>query len=257
MTPDQARSNDPAASVSLGAILAEQERAWRERPVLRQVYRDAYGLIASRLSHVEGPTVELGSGIGRFKEVVPDVTLTDVEATPWSHAVVDAENLPYETGSIANLVLFDVFHHLASPRRFFDEARRVLVRGGRIVIFDPYCSPLSTRAYKAFHHERTDLGGQAFDDDPEVAVAPFASNMARATLVFFRGEDEFARRWPDLTIVERRKLSLLLYPLSGGFSGRQLVAPALVRPLELFEQLARPLLASIAGFRCLVVLERR
>ena len=49
-------------------ILAEQDAAWNNRPVLRRLYTDWYRLIASNLAHVDGLTVELGSGIGRFKE---------------------------------------------------------------------------------------------------------------------------------------------------------------------------------------------
>jgi SAM-dependent methyltransferase len=246
----------PEPSASLDEILSEQERAWEERPLLRHLYRDWYRLIASRLAPVEGPTVELGSGIGKFKEIVSDVVLTDVEPTRWAEAVIDAEAMPYENGSVANLVLFDVFHHLPSPHRFFDEAQRAVAPGGRIVIFDPYCSPVSAPAYRLFHHERTDLSGDAFEDDADVAIAPFASNVARATLAFFRELPEFQRRWPMLNVVERRRMGVLLYPLSGGFSGRQLVPAKPVRPLELVETATARFAARLLAFRCLVVLER-
>lgn len=249
-------SRTPEPADSLDAILSQQERAWEERPVLRHLYRDWYRLIAGNLSEVEGPTVELGSGIGRFKEVCPRALLTDVEPTRWAEAVVDAEALPYEDGTIANLVLFDVFHHLASPRRFLDEAQRALRPGGRVVLIDPYCSPVSTPAYKAFHHERTDLSGEAFDDDAAVAAAPFASNQARATLAFFRGLPEFERRWPELQIRKRCRFALIVFPLSGGFSGRRLVPMSLLSPLEFLERGLHPI-APLLAFRCLVALERR
>ena len=74
------------------------------------------------------------------------VVTTDVEPTPWADHVVDAERLPYGDGSLANLVLIDVFHHLADPAGFLDEASRTLAPGGRVVILDPYCSPVSTLA---------------------------------------------------------------------------------------------------------------
>jgi SAM-dependent methyltransferase len=249
-------SETPKPSENLDTILSEQERAWEERPVLRHLYRNWYRLIARNLSEVEGPTVELGSGIGQFKEIFPNALLTDVEPTRFAKAVVDAEALPYDAGAIANLVLFDVFHHLASPRRFLDEAQRVLQPGGRVVLVDPYCSPVSTQAYKAFHHERTDLSGDAFDDDAAVATAPFASNQARTTLAFFRRLPEFERRWPALPVRKRDRFALIVYPLSGGFSGNRLMPSSLVRPLELLERGLRPL-APLLAFRCLVVLERR
>jgi SAM-dependent methyltransferase len=180
---------------------------------------------------------------------------TDLEPTAWTEEVVDAERLPYADGSVANLVLVDVFHHLGHPAGFLDEARRALAPGGRIVILDPYCSPVSTLAYRAFHRERTDLSAPAFEAEETIAADPLASNQARTTLVFFRQVHEFRRGWPDLRIVERRRLALLLYPLSGGFSGRRLVPSAAYRPLATLERALSPL-APLLAFRCLVVLER-
>jgi len=200
--------------------------------------------------------VELGAGIGHFRDVVPDVVLTDVEPTPWADEVVDAEALPCADRSLANLVLVDVFHHLARPARFLDEARRVLAPEGRVLILDPYCSPLSTILYKRFHHERTDLSAAPFDADQQVAGAPLESNQARATLAFFRHADDLARRWPELRLAERRRLALLLYPLSGGFSRPPLAPAPLVPTLRLLERALAPL-APLAAFRCLVVLERQ
>jgi SAM-dependent methyltransferase len=236
-------------------ILAEQDAAWNNRPVLRRLYTDWYRLIARNLAHVDGLTVELGSGIGRFKEVVPDTVLTDVEPTKWTSTVVDAEAMPYGNATVANLVLFDVFHHLASAARFLDEAQRVLVPGGRIIVFDPYCSPVSTPAWKAFHHERVDMAAAPFEDDPDVAASPFASNTARATTVFYRHRAEVGRRWPKLRVVDERRLAFLAYPLSGGFTGRQLVPNSLYDVFSAFEKVLAPL-ASLLAFRCLVVVER-
>jgi SAM-dependent methyltransferase len=242
--------------VSLAADLAHQREAWESKPFLRRLYAEWFELIRARLATVPGPTIELGSGIGSFKEHVPDAVTTDVEPTAWADDVVDAESQPYAGGSVANLVLVDVFHHLPRPARFLDEARRVLAPGGRAVLLEPYCSPLSTVAYRRFHHERVDMGAEPFEEDPEVASAPMEANQARATLVFFRADDEYARRWPDLPIVERRCLELLTYPLSGGFSKPQLVPDRLYGPVRTLERLLRPAL-PLAAFRCLVVLERR
>jgi SAM-dependent methyltransferase len=243
--------------MDLELALAEQERAWRERALLRRVYADWYRAMLDRLSPVGGRSLELGSGIGRLREFAGDrVVLTDVEHTRWVDERVDALALPDADGSVANIMMLDVLHHLADPSAFLDEAVRVLAPGGRFVLVEPYCSPLSTFFYTRFHHERTDLSADPFDSDTETASSPMDSNQALPTLLFYRRRDEVARRWPELRLVEERRFSFLLYPLTGGFSRRPLAPVWLARPLAALERVLAPL-APLLAFRCLVVLERR
>jgi SAM-dependent methyltransferase len=240
----------------LVATLREQEQAWEERPLVRRLYREWYRALVERLSGVDGISVELGSGIGRLREVAGTrVVLTDVEQTPWSDKAVDALHLPYADGSLANIVMLDVFHHLADPALFLDEVERTLASGGRLVMIEPYCSPVSTPLYRGFHQERTDTAADPFAPDPEIAHAAFDSNQALPTLVFFRRVAELQQRWPAIRIVERKRFAFLLYPLSGGFTRRPLLPPPLYPVLRLIERALRPL-APVLAFRCLVVLEK-
>jgi SAM-dependent methyltransferase len=237
--------------------LEEQEQAWRERPLLRLVYGEWYRALVERMSPVAGRSIELGSGIGRLRDYAGDrVVLTDVERTKWAEQRVDALHLPDANGSLANILMLDVFHHLADPARFLDEATRALRPGGRVLMVEPYCSPVSTFFYRRFHHERTDLGADPFAPDEATAAAPLESNQARPTLVFYRHRAELERRWPSLAFVEERRLAFVTYPLTGGFSRRPLVPSSFYAPLRVLERGLRPV-ASLLAFRCLVVLERR
>jgi SAM-dependent methyltransferase len=242
--------------VDLAQALAEQEQAWRRRALLRRVYADWYRAIVDRLSPVAGRSIELGSGIGQLRQFAGDkVVLTDVEKTAWVDERIDALRLPDADGSLANIVMLDVFHHLADPARFLDEADRTLRVGGRVIMVEPYCSPVSTPLYRRFHHERTDVHADPFAPDITIAAAPLDSNQARPTLVFYRHRSEFVRRWPELRLVEERRFAIATYPLTGGFSHRELIPAWLYLPLNLLERVLSPL-APILAFRCLIVLER-
>jgi len=118
--------------------LLRHQAVWRSKAVLRALYRAWYEEIASYLR--SGPTLEVGGGTGNLKEYAPQVICTDVVRVPWLDAVADAQRLPIATGTLANVVLFDVLHHIENVRLFFDEAVRVLQPGGRIVVMDPYIS---------------------------------------------------------------------------------------------------------------------
>jgi SAM-dependent methyltransferase len=244
-----------AQEARLAETIAEQEASWRERPLLRRVYGEWFDLIAARLALVEGPTIEVGCGFAPLRERLPDVIATDVEPTPWADAVADAQSLPFPDASLASIVGVDVVHHLAEPALFLDEARRTLRPGGRLVVVEPYTSPLWTILYRRFHHELTDPGIDPFAPDPRLAARAMEGNQALPAVLFFRRDAELRRRWPELRIVERRRFAFVLYPLSGGFTRRPLVPVAAYRPLSAVERVLSPAAPLIAS-RCLVVLER-
>lgn len=235
-------------------LLAHRE-AWERRPLLRSLYRDWYGLIERELSAVEGPSVELGSGIGAFKEFRPATVATDIAPTAWANEVVDAEKLPFDDSSVANLIMIDVLHHLPVPTRFLREATRVLKPGGRAVLLEPYCSTLSNLVWKYLHEEHTDLSADPFAAQPQSSASPYDANVALPTLIFWRQLDRFRAIFPDLSVRRRARLAMFVYPLSGGFAKRPLLPPRfapLAMKLEQWFAFAAPLLA----FRCLVTLER-
>jgi SAM-dependent methyltransferase len=233
-----------------------QRAAWDERPLLRSLYGDWFAEIVARLSDVPGPTIELGSGAGGFAEYFPRVVATDIAASPWTDEVVDAERLPYGDGTVANLVMVDVLHHLSRPAAFLAEAERVLAAGGRTVLLEPYCSPASTIAYRRFHHEDLDLTVDPLDDQAHSGDDPFDANGALPTLLFWRHADAVAAHFPGLTITERRRLGWLAYPLSGGFTRKPFVGFRTGRALMRMERVLGRLLDPLLAFRCLVVLER-
>jgi SAM-dependent methyltransferase len=244
------------------ARFEEHRQAWDENPALRLLYGDWYGRVAAELPPPAlGPRLELGSGPGFARAFIPDLQLSDIVRAPWHDREVSAEALPFADVTLGALVLFDVLHHLPSPRRFFAEAARVLRRGGRLVMCEPYVSPLSYPIYKFFHDEplalRVDpLAGfdrQAADDPRD----PFDSNQAIPTLLFGRRRRLFVEAFPSLAIVRVTHLSGPSYPASGGFSRRPLLPPRLWSALHRIEARLPEVIFRAVGFRMLIVIEKR
>jgi SAM-dependent methyltransferase len=244
------------------ARFEEHRRAWKSNRALRTCYREWYGLIRANLPARDlGPWVEIGSGPGFAKEFIPELMLTDVVQASWHDRQVTAETLPFEDGSVGALVLFDVLHHLAAPRAFFEEAGRVLRPGGRVVLVEPYISPISNLVYRRFHEEPVVLRG-----DPLALAAipageakdPFTSNQAIPTLLFCRDHGRsFARAFPDLVVTRLRRLAGLAYPATGGLGRDPLLLFALWRALFFLESLLPEVIFRLVGFRMLVVIEKR
>ena len=237
------------------AVLHRHREIRQRKPSLRQLYRDWYRDIAAWM--VPGRTVEVGGGTGNLKEYASGVCCTDVVSLPWLDAVADAQRLPFQTSSLANLVLFDALHHIENVSLFFDEALRTLRGGGRIIIMDPYISWASWPVYRYLHPEPVDLA-----QDPLLLTAPqahrqpFDSNQAIATILFEKELARFEARYPALAVRQVKRLSFFAYPLSGGFERPSMLPTCFVAStLKLEKKLGW--LAPLIAFRLFVVLEHR
>jgi SAM-dependent methyltransferase len=240
------------------ARFEEHRRAWDANAPLRTLYAEWYGRVAAALPPASlGPRVELGSGPGLARAFIPDVELTDLVRAPWHDREVSAESLPYGDGSLGAIILFDVLHHVPSPRAFFLEAVRALKPGGRVVMCEPYIGPLSYLVYKFLHEEPVLTFA-----DPLVAAArddPFDSNQALPTLLFGRnkGRHAFASEFPALAVTSVERFAGPSYPASGGFSRRPLLPQVLWSALHAFEARLPEPLFRLLGFRILVTIQKR
>ena len=236
-------------------ILHRHHQIWQSKGLLQQLYAQWYEDILACL--IQGPTLELGGGSGNLKDFRPEVICTDVVNVPWLDAVADAQHLPFKSGTIANLVAFDVLHHIEHVPLFLKEAVRVLVPHGRLILMEPYVSLASWFIYRFLHPEPVDFRFDPLAPHvPQPGRKPFDSNQAIATILFERSFDRFSQSFPQLEKIVHRRLSFFAYPLSGGFDHPSLVPPFLVKPLLKFEKRIS-FLGRILAFRILVVLERK
>jgi SAM-dependent methyltransferase len=247
--------NVPASIEQHNREIHANAESWKRKPVLQRVYREFYRLIAAELNRsLDGPTLELGSGIGAIKEHIPNCITSDLFPNPWLDRVENAYQLSFGAAALANIVLFDVWHHLRYPGLALDEFARVLQPGGRLILFDPAMGLLGRVVYGAFHKEP--LG---FDQTPSWFPAPDADDrdtyyaaQGNCWRMFQRREFPLpSARWRVAAV---RLHSALSYVASGGFSGPQLYPSFGYRPIRAAEWLADRF-PSLFATRMLVVLE--
>ena len=231
---------------------------WRRKPLLQKIYRDFYREIAGELrSDLPGVTVEIGSGIGNLKTVVPGALATDIFPNPWLDRIENAYAMSFEDGAVANLILFDVWHHLEFPGTALAEFQRVLVPQGRLIIFDPAMGLLGRIVHGLFHHEALALKDEIRWHAP-AGFSPdkmsYYAAQGNAHRIFFSGEG--ASELDGWRTIRRSPFAGIPYVASGGFRGPQLFPGSLLPVMRAVDRVASRVPALFAT-RLLVTLEKK
>jgi SAM-dependent methyltransferase len=190
---------------------------------------------SSSTDKIDVKNLELGAGVLPMKMFYPDVKSTDVVPSAHLDGVLDASNLDLKSNSIDNLFLQNTFHHLPDPQAFFNEAFRVLKKGGRIVIVDPYHNKLSSFLFpRLFATETFEKRGSWFDASNHAMIG---ANQALTYIVFCRDLELFNRSNPNFSLISAEPLkSGLRYLLTGGLNFKQLVPNSVLKLMSVFEK---------------------
>ena len=230
---------------------------WQRKPKLQEIYRGFYRLIAAQLNRtVEGKIVELGSGIGNVKMMIPDAICSDLFPNPWIDQVENAYRLSFQDGSVSNLILFDVFHHLEHPGTALAECNRVLQPSGRVIIFEPYISLTGLLVYGMFHHEPVAINKKInwfAPEDFDPWKSRYYAAQGNATRVFFSGK--YSGNLKGFDLVYRKRIPSISYIASGGYSKPQMLPDRMFCFLDRLETVFQ-LLPWLFATRTLIVLSK-
>ncbi|MEK7173794.1 MAG: glycosyltransferase family 39 protein, partial [Patescibacteria group bacterium] len=221
-TRDITDVDDPSTTLIYGRII-------RKKPFLKRLYRDFYEQIKKLLPDKNNNPVivELGSGCGFIKDVIPGVITSDVIPLPGIDKQFSVLAMPFPDNSVDAFVMLDVLHHVGETRKFFHELNRCLTTGGKVIMIEPANTLWSRFLYKHFHQESFDpSAGWEF-----ASTGPLSSaNSAIPWIVFYRDRAQFEKEFPTLQIRSLRPHTPLRYVISGGVTMRQLL-PSFMYPL--------------------------
>lgn len=201
--------NSPERFYEVQAIL-------KRKVSLRSLYQDIYlkYIECIKRSPSAGVILEIGSGGGFAKEVVPHLITSDIIAYPNVDKVMDAAKMDFSENSIACICMFNVLHHLPDSPQFFREAIRCLAPKGRIFMTEPYAGWPSSWIYKYLHHENFDINIKNWEFDSHGPVSD--ANNALPTVIFERDKEKFHHLFPELEIVQFSPHMPFRYWLTGG-----------------------------------------
>ena len=224
------------------------------KPFLKAIYNEWYATLASGLPTGEGRALEIGSGAGYCLEFISGLITSEIFVCPDVDVVLDAQQMPFDNGSLRAIVMTNVLHHMPRVECFLSEACRCLRSGGKILMIEPWMTSWSKFIYMHFHHEPF---------NPEATDWSFAStgplsgaNGALPWILFVRDREKFESRFPELSISEIRPFLPFRYLLSGGVGMRSLMPGFTHRIWARLEQLLKPQMSRLGMF-AFIALERR
>jgi SAM-dependent methyltransferase len=201
----------------------ENLKFWNSKSILRKIYNDFYSNINSNINRsIPGYIVELGSGIGAIKTVIPECITTDLFPNEGIDSVESVYNLSFKDKSVSNFILFDVFHHIEFPGDAFNEMYRTLNKNGRIILFEPSMSVLGFLIFGLFHHEPIGFGKKIkWNNFTSTYVPKYYAAQGNAFRLFVKNThfNLYNDKW-RIHKIERK--AVISYVLSGGYRGKQL-----------------------------------
>ena len=161
-----------------------------------------------------GRIVEIGSGAGFAKQIIPEIIVTDMLPYKSIDICVDAMQMPFKDRSLRAIFMLNTLHHIPDVKKFFSEVQRCLLPNGRILIIDQYVGWLSYWIYKYMHHEPFDEKAVQWDFK---STGPLTgANGALCRIIFFRDREKFKQLFPELRLDMIRPHTPLCYWLAGG-----------------------------------------
>jgi len=227
---------------------ADLRRLILSKPSLRKLYEKFFTQYARCLQRCpeSGVAVEIGSGAGLSKQIVPEIITTDILPYSTIDLCMDAAGMPFKDKSVRVFFMLNTFHHIPDVEGFFAEAQRCLVSGGRVLIIDQYPGWLSSWIYKYLHHEP--FSPEAEEWTFETTGPLSGANGALGWIVFCRDREKFIKFFPNLIIDRFHLHTPLCYWLAGGLKPWNVLPEFLFGSASYFDDVLAHYIPQMSSF---------
>ncbi|PJE64600.1 MAG: hypothetical protein COU90_02050 [Candidatus Ryanbacteria bacterium CG10_big_fil_rev_8_21_14_0_10_43_42] len=236
-----------ASQISDAALTLLHGRIIKKKPFLKKIYEDFYKEQKEKIPAIgkQPVIVELGSGSGFIKDIIPNTITSDVLELPGIDMQFSALQMPFASSSVDVFLMLNTFHHIPDAEAFLHEMERCLKKGGRIIMIEPANTLWARFIYKNFHPEPFDpSAGWRFHSKGPLLSA----NGALPWIVFLRDRARFDKEYKSFRIVALRMHTPFRYLVSGGVSMRGLLPLFLYPVVKGVEYLLMPLSGYIGMF---------
>ncbi len=174
--------------------------------------------------------IEVGSGAGFSKDFIKNKNfkLTDIgKDDHLDFKNIDAQSTGFRGESFDYVIASNMIHHIPFPIKFFKEMNRILKSGGKLIIFESYCSLIFQLATIIMKHEGFDFTLDVWDEKNPKSDEKNAwhGNIAVPHLIF-DNKEKFEKNLGKYFKIEYEKLTeCLIFLNSGGVTSKTKYIP--------------------------------
>lgn len=240
--------DDPKVTILRKAII-------EEKIFLKKLYTDFYSTFKNSIGNLprSAKLVEIGSGGGFTKKIIPRVITSDVIKLPDVDLQFSATDMPFKNESIDRFFMLNVIHHIHDAKIFFKEIERCLKKNGKLIAIEPANTLWSRFVYQHFHYEDFNPKGTWILKSKKALTS---ANGALPWIIFIRDRKKFEKLFAHLKIIKITPHSPLRYLVSGGVSYRQLFPSWMYPVVKKIEELTNPFAKHIGMFYTIEIEKR-
>ena len=209
--------------------------------------------------------IEVGSGAGFSKDFIKNKNfkLTDLgNDEHLDYKNIDAQNTGFKNNDLDFVIASNMIHHIPYPIKFFKEIHRILKNGGRLIIFESYCSIFFQLATMIMKHEGFDFTLNVWDEEEPKSDEKNAwhGNIAVPHLIF-DDRYRFDKEIGNLFEIEYEELTeCLIFINSGGVTSKTAFIPMNNFFLNILDYIDRVLIKFFPRIFCMgrrIVLKKK